>query len=69
MPSLTAAERQRRYRAKAKGEALLTRLQVMIAPHPAACLDRLARTTGKTRRELVEQAILELADRVGVRFE
>lgn len=64
MAAMTAAERQRRYRAKSLQDpdgALLTRLQVMIGPHAVANLDRLTSKTGTSKRDLVERAINELA--------
>lgn len=63
------AERQRRYRERALRDPdglLFTRLQVLIGPYAAGCLDRLARHTGKPKRAIVERAIEELAQRLGV---
>lgn len=65
--AMTNAERQQRYREKALKDpdgALLTRLQVFIAPHAAANLDRLCQQEGWTRRQAVETAINELAKRL-----
>jgi hypothetical protein len=61
---MSAAERQRRYRERALSDPdglLMTRLQVMLSAHPNACLERICEKTGKMKREVVEQAIIELA--------
>lgn len=46
-----------------------TRIQVLIDPHAAACLERLEKKTGMLKREVIEQAIIELADSLGCRSE
>lgn len=64
-----AKERQRRYREKALQDPdgkLLTRLQVLIEPHAAACLERIVVATGKTKREVIELAIIEFEQRLDV---
>ena len=58
---MTNAEKQRRYRERALKDPdglLLTRLQVMLSPSAAATLTRICERTGKTKREIVEAAIL-----------
>jgi hypothetical protein len=63
----TNVERQRRYRERALRDPdglLLSRLQVMLSPHASACLDRICKATGKTKREVVEQAIVVMERRV-----
>jgi hypothetical protein len=67
--AVSNAERQRRYRERALKDpdgTLLTRLQVMLGPHPAANLNRLCQKTGKSKREVVELAINELGEIVTV---
>lgn len=56
-------ERQRRYRQRALKDPdglLLTRLQVMISPYADGCLARICKTTGMTKREAIEKALIEL---------
>lgn len=68
--AMTNAERQKRYRDKALDgiEGLnMKRLQMIIDVHASYCLDRMARGTGRTKRELVEEAIIKLADELGYR--
>jgi len=70
--ALSNAEKQRRYRERALKDhegLLLTRLQVLIKPHSAANLERLAKHTAKTKRELIEMAIDELAERLQCNYE
>lgn len=43
---------------------LLTLLQVMLSPHAATGLERICKATGKTKLQVVEQAINELERRV-----
>ena len=60
--ALSNAEKQRRYRERAMKDPdglLLTRLQVMISAHAAETLERLCQTSGETKREIVERAILQ----------
>lgn len=62
-------ERQRRYRQNAllnPDGLLLTRLQVMLSSHADGCLSRICKATGKTKREVVEQALIELERRYSV---
>lgn len=69
--ALTNAEKQRKYREHALKDPSghnLTRLQVLIEPHAAACLERMAKGTGKTKKELIEQALVELADKLSYRY-
>lgn len=66
--ALTNAEKQRKYRERALKDPEghnLTRLQVLIDSYSAACLERMAKGTGKTKKELIEQALVELADKLG----
>ena len=61
--ALSNAEKQRRYRERALKDPdglLLTRLQVMLSPSADATLNRLCERTGKTKREIVESAIMAL---------
>lgn len=56
-------ERQHRYRHKALHDpdgSLLTRLQIMLSPYAAGCLDRAVAATGKSKRQIVEQALVAL---------
>lgn len=65
---MTTAERQRKYRERALRDPdglNLTRLQVMLSAHPAACLERLCKKTGKKKRETVALALIELAKTLG----
>jgi hypothetical protein len=62
-------ERQRRYRENALKDPdglLFSRLQVMISVHADCSLGRLCKATGKTKREIVEQALVELEKRYSV---
>ena len=64
MGPMSTAERQKRYRERALRDpdgTLLTRLQVMLSPNAAANLERITTKTGKTKRQVVETALLELA--------
>jgi hypothetical protein len=57
------AERQRLYRQRALKDPdglLLSRLQVMLSAHADGCLKRICEKTGNTKREVVEQALIEL---------
>jgi len=59
----TNAERQRRYRKRALRDPdglLLTRLQVMLSPGSSGALRRICKATGKSQREIVETALLEM---------
>ena len=61
------AERQRRYRHRALKDpegTLLTRLQVMLGAHADASLSRIVAATGMTKKEAVERAVLELAEKL-----
>lgn len=63
----TNAKRQRRYRERALKDPdglFLTRLQVMLSPQAAAGLERICKATGQTKREVVEQALVEMERRV-----
>ncbi|SFJ05140.1 ribbon-helix-helix protein, CopG family [Nitrosomonas sp. Nm34] len=67
----TSAERQREYRDRAFKDPFglnLTRVQVMLDAHPAANLRRMAKYTGKSKRELIEQAINELAAKLNCNY-
>lgn len=58
---MSNAEKQRRYRERAMKDPdglLLTRLQVMLSSSADATLKRISERTGKTKREIVESAIL-----------
>lgn len=69
--ALTNAEKQRKYRERALKDPEghnLTRVQVLIEPFPAGCLRRMVQATGKTKKELIEQAILDLADKLDCRY-
>lgn len=60
---LTTAERQRRYRERALKDpdgACLVRLQVMLSAEADGCLKRICERTGKTKREVVEMALVEM---------
>ena len=62
-------ERQRRYRQRALKDPeglLLTRLQVMLSPHADGCLSRICETTGMTKRDAVEKALISLEKSVTV---
>ena len=57
------AERQRRYRERAlrdPGGLRLVRLQVMLSAEANGCLKRICERTGKTKKEVVELALVEL---------
>jgi hypothetical protein len=57
------AERQRQYRARALKDPdglLMTRLQVMLSPSADGALIRIVAATGKSKREVVELALLEM---------
>jgi hypothetical protein len=59
----TNAERQRRYRERALHDPdglLYTRLQVMLSPGANGALRRICKASGKSQREIVEKALLEL---------
>jgi hypothetical protein len=69
--ALTNAEKQQKYRERALKNPSghnLTRLQALIDSHAAACLERMAKNTGKTKKELIEQALVELADKLGYKY-
>lgn len=60
---MSNAEKQRRYRERALKDPdglLLTRLQVMLSPSADATLKRICERTGKTKRQVIEDAILHL---------
>ena len=62
--AVSNAERQRRYRERALKDpdgTLLTRLQVMLSPDADANLRRITEQMDKSKREVVEIAINELA--------
>lgn len=59
----TNAERQRRYRERALHDPdglLYTRLQVMLSSSANGALRRICKASGKSQREIVEKALLEL---------
>jgi hypothetical protein len=59
--ALSNAEKQRRYRERALKDPdglLLTRLQVFLSSSADATLNRICERTGKTKREIVEAAII-----------
>lgn len=59
---MSNAAKQRRYRERALKDPdglLLTRLQVLLCPSADATLKRICERTGRTRREIVEAAILQ----------
>lgn len=71
--AMSGAEKQRLYRARhfgqgpegyAEGFDPLHRLQTNISSLPAANLRRLAKKTGLTKRQIIEMAINELAERL-----
>lgn len=70
--TLSNAEIQRRYRKRAlhtspsEGGLLLTRLQTYLSPQSALNLNKLQRLTGKSKKALINQAIIELAEREGL---
>ena len=69
---LTNAERQKRYRERALRDPdghLLTRLQVLISPQAAANLERLVKKTGKPKKELIDMAIIDLAEKLQCNFD
>ena len=69
---LTNAERQKRYRERALRDPdghLLTRLQVLISPQAAGNLERLVKKTGKPKKELIEMAIIDLAEKLQCNFD
>jgi hypothetical protein len=58
---MSNADKQRCYRERALKDPdglLLTRLQVMLSPSADATLKRICERTGKTKRAVVEAAIL-----------
>ncbi|MDY0073234.1 MAG: hypothetical protein RBR77_11360 [Thauera sp.] len=62
----TNSERQHRYRERALKDPdghLLTRLQAMIGPAAAGALERMADESGRTKRALIELALVELERR------
>ena len=66
--AMTNAERQRRFKHRALRDpdgTLLTRLEVLIGPSAAAQLDYMQRATGRTKREIVEAAIVAYHDVTG----
>ena len=68
MPS-TNTERQRQYRARALKDPeglLLTRLQVMLSPRADGALQRIVAVTGKSKRDVIEEALLEMERNVTV---
>lgn len=69
--ALSNAERQCAYRERALKDVYgpnLSRVQVLLEPHTAANLRRLVKKTGKTKRELIEQAINELAAKLDCNY-
>ncbi len=57
------AERQRRYRQRALKDPegpRMVRLQVMLSVEAADSLERICEKTGKTKKEVVELALVEL---------
>ena len=65
---LTNAERQKRYRERALRDPdghLLTRLQCYLKPSAAANLERIVRATGKSKQDIVNDAIIQLAEYLG----
>lgn len=73
--AMTNAEKQRRYRERAlrchadEGGLLLSRLQTYLTPQAAAKLERLRKHTGKSQKDIINQAIIELAEREGCYFD
>ena len=64
------ADRQREYRDRALKDPdrlILTRLQTMLSPSADGALKRIVTATGKTKREVVEMALLELEKTVTVK--
>ena len=58
---MSNADKQRCYRERTLKDPdglLLTRLQVMLSPSADATLTRICERTGKTKRQVVEDAIL-----------
>lgn len=69
--ALTNVEKQRIYRERALKNPdgkNLARLQVLIDPWPNGCLNRMVKATGKTKKELIEMAILDLADKLNCHY-
>jgi len=65
----TNTERQRQYRARALKDPdglLLTRLQVMLSPRADAALQRIVAATGKSKRDVIEEALVEMERNVTV---
>ena len=63
MMAMTNAEKQARYRERALRDPdghLLTRLQVLLSPQANAALERMCTATGKSKRQVVEEALLKL---------
>ena len=61
--SKSNANRQREYRdlaLKAPDGLILTSIQIMLSPSADGALIRIVEATGKTKREVVELALLEL---------
>lgn len=63
---ITSAEKQRRYRSYALNPDGLNfkRLQVLLSPECALNLDRLSKATHWKKREIIEKAINDLAERL-----
>jgi hypothetical protein len=64
---MTAAEKQRRYREHAlkNPDGLnLTRLQVLLTPEAALNLERLSKHTHWSKRDIIEKALNDLAERL-----
>jgi hypothetical protein len=61
------AERQRQYRERALKDPdglLLTRVQVMLSPQADGALLRIVKATGKSKRAVIETALLQLEKKV-----
>ena len=77
--AITNAEKQKRYRIRhygldpdkgyAEGFDPLHRLQTNISSLPAANLRRLVQKTGKSKRQIIEEAINEYAERLGCNYD
>jgi len=76
---LTNAEKQKRYRSQhygldseagyVEGVEILHRLQTNLNSVANANLKRLVKKTGNTRRRIIEEAINDLAERLGCNYD
>lgn len=70
--AMTNAEKQKQYRERHSGNSddyeILHRLQTNLDSLAFRNLERMVKATGKTKRELIEQAIVELSERLECRY-